>query len=74
MTNSILETIFDYSNEYSTLQIGADFYNEITSGDLLDFILVLFISSIQKRKDKISNWWSEDPLKENPIVKKIMSG
>jgi hypothetical protein len=70
MTNAILESIVDYSNEYGKLQVGTDFYNKITKGDLLDFISVLFISSIQKRKDKISNWWSDDPLKENPIVKK----
>jgi hypothetical protein len=63
MTNSILETIVDYSNEYGKLQVGTDFYHKITKGDLLDFISVLFVSSIQKRKDKISNWWSEDPLK-----------
>jgi hypothetical protein len=32
MTNSILETIVDCSNEYGKLQVGTDFYNEITKG------------------------------------------
>jgi Transposase IS4 len=34
----------------------------------------LFISGIQKSKDKPSNWFSENRLLENPVVKKIISG
>ena len=35
--------------------------------------LVLFIASIQKRKDKTSNWWSDDPVLEFPIMKRIIT-
>jgi hypothetical protein len=56
MTNSILETIVDYSNEYGKLQNGTDFYSNITRGDLFGFICILFVSSVQKGKDKILNW------------------
>jgi Transposase IS4 len=41
---------------------------------LTDFFAFLFIASIQKRKDRNSNWWSDNPLLENVAIKQIMSG
>jgi hypothetical protein len=41
---------------------------------LESFIAVLFISGIQKRKDKPSHWFSDNPLLENPVMKRVMSG
>ena len=41
---------------------------------MINFICILFLSGIQKRKDKISNWWSNNPFLEFPIAKKIMTG
>jgi hypothetical protein len=37
------------------------------------FFAVLFISGIQKRKDKPSNWLSNSRLLENPLMEKVMS-
>jgi Transposase IS4 len=42
--------------------------------DITDFICVLFVSSIQKRKDRTSQWFSNDVLYKNGIAKRIMSG
>jgi Transposase IS4 len=74
MTTTILEKIVEYSNDYGKLSIGTGSFTEISQSDIIDFICVLFVSSIQKRKDKVANWWSDNPLKENPVVKQIMTG
>jgi hypothetical protein len=38
------------------------------------FIAVLFVSGIQKQKDKPSHWFSDNKLLENLVMKRIMSG
>lgn len=70
--NTILEKIVKYTNEYG--RIHAKAWSDITRKDLEAFIAILFISGIQKRKDKPSHWFSDNKLLENPVVKKIMSG
>ena len=70
--NTILEKIVSYTNEYG--RIHAKQWSDITRKDLEAFIAVLFISGIQKRKDKPSNWFSDNKLLENQVMKKIMSG
>jgi hypothetical protein len=74
VTTTILEKIVEYSNDCGKLSIGTGSFTEICRSDIIDFICVLFVSSIQKRKDKFANWWSDNPLKENPVVKRIMTG
>jgi Transposase IS4 len=74
MTTTIFEKTVEYSNDYGILSIGTGSFNKISRLDIIDFICVLFVSSIQKRKDKVANWWSDNPLKENPVVKWIMTG
>ena len=49
-------------------------WDKINEDDMLRFICICFISAIQKRKDKSSNWFSNDPILENPIMKRIMNG
>jgi DNA polymerase III epsilon subunit-like protein len=71
-TNSILDRIVRYTNEYGDCKL--DSWTNIDRTDLTDFISVLFISAIQKRKDRISNWWSDNPLLENVVAKRIMTG
>ena len=61
-----------YTNEYGL--IHAKSWSDITRKDLEAFIAVLFVSGIQKRKDKPSHWFSDNKLLENPVMKKIMSG
>ena len=61
-----------YTNDYG--QEKCSRWTDITGGDLKDFIAILFLASIQNHKDKSNNWWSNDPLLELLIVKKIMSG
>jgi hypothetical protein len=61
-----------YSNEYG--QEKCSRWSDITTTDLKDFFAILFIAGIQKRKDRTNSWWSDDPLLEFPIAKKIMSG
>jgi hypothetical protein len=71
-TTSLLNKIVKYTNDYGTSKCSK--WNDITVSDLKDFIAVLFLAGIQKRKDKTTNWWSEDDLVNFPIVKRIMSG
>ena len=71
-TGHLLDKIVSYTNEYG--RVHAKRWADITRQDLEAFIAVLFISGIQKRKDKPSNWFSDNRLLENPIIKKVMSG
>jgi DNA polymerase III epsilon subunit-like protein len=70
--NTILEKIVRYTNEYG--QLHAKKWRDITKKDLESFIAVLFVSAVQKRKDKPSNWFSDNRILECTIIKKIMSG
>ena len=47
---------------------------KVTRSDLMDFTSILFLSSIQKRKDKPSNWFSNNPIFESHAAKSITSG
>lgn len=71
-TNHILSTIVNYTNAYG--ELNSKTWTPIDTDDLTDFISVLFLMSIQKRKDKQSNWFSEDPLIHSPQAKRIMTG
>ena len=68
----LLDKIVRYTNNYG--QAKAKRWQDISRRDLEAFFAVLFISGIQKRKDKPSNWFSENRILENQIMKKIMSG
>jgi DNA polymerase III epsilon subunit-like protein len=70
--NTLLEKIVRYTNEYG--RVHAKRWSDISRKDLESFLAVLFISGIQKRKDKPSNWFSENRILENPVMKKVMSG
>lgn len=70
--NVLLDKIVRYTNNYG--QAKAKRWQDISRRDLEAFFAVLFISGIQKRKDKPSNWFSENRILENQIMKKIMSG
>ena len=67
-----MNKIVKYTNDYGGTYCKD--WNDLCKTDITDFFSILFITSIQKRKDKSSNWFSDDPMLENPIVKKIMSG
>jgi Transposase IS4 len=71
-TNSIITKMVKHTNIYGAAK-AKDWCN-ITNTDLTDFFSVLFIASVQKRKDRTSNWWCDHPLLENVTVKKVMSG
>ena len=71
-TNCILDKIIAYTNEYGDAM--ASRWTKVTRSDLIDFISILFLASVQKRKDKPSNWFSTDPVFEFSAVKKITSG
>jgi hypothetical protein len=70
--NTLLDKIVRYTNDYG--EIHAKRWNGITRKDLESFIAILFISAVQKRKDKPSNWFSENRILENPVMKKVMTG
>jgi hypothetical protein len=44
------------------------------SGKKLEFFAVSFISVIQKQKDKPLNWFSNNQLLDNLLLKKVTSG
>ena len=71
-TDHILNKIVKYTNDYGGTYCKD--WNDLCKTDITDFVSILFIASIQKRKDKSTHWFSEDPMLENTIVKKIMSG
>jgi hypothetical protein len=71
-TSSILEMIVKHTNAYG--ETMKKDWTPIDKRDLTDWISVLFAMSIQKRKDKPSNWFSSNPLLESKIAKAIMSG
>lgn len=71
-TDSLLNTIVKYTNDYGAVKCSKR--KDITAADIKDFIAIIFLSGFQKRKDKSSNWWSDNPYLEFPILKKIMSG
>ena len=71
-TAGILDKIVNHTNKYGYR--NANDWSPITKRDLTDFISVLFLMSIQKRKDKPSNWFSDNPLLESKVAKKITSG
>jgi hypothetical protein len=70
--NALLDKIVQYTNEYGLAH--AKRWKYISRKDLESFFAVLFISCIQKQKDKPSNWLSNNRVLENPLMKKIMSG
>jgi Transposase IS4 len=70
--NTLLDKIVRYTNDYG--KVKAKRWQDVDRKDLEGFICVLFVSAIQKRKDKPSNWFSENRLLESPLIKKIMSG
>ena len=72
-TNSILDKIVSYTNEYGEA-MAKHWMTKVTRSDLMDFISILFLSSIQKRKDKPSNWFSNNPIFESHAAKSITSG
>ena len=69
---SLLDKIINYTNDYG--HVNAKHWQDITRKDLEAFIAVLFVSSVQKRKDKPSNWFSDNRILESQVMKKIMSG
>jgi Transposase IS4 len=68
----LLNKIVSYTNEYGKHKSKE--WTAVTKGDLMDFISVLLISGIQKRKDAPANWFSNSPIRENPIMKQITTG
>ena len=71
-TNHLLNTIVQYTNDYGERHCKT--WAPVDTEDLTDFISVIFLMSIQKRKDKPSNWFSDDPLLQSPQAKRIMTG
>ena len=71
-TKAILDRIVGHTNEYGETHCKS--WTNITKQDLEDFIAILFVSGIQKRKDKPTNWFTQNSILENPIMKRIMSG
>lgn len=69
---NFLLKIVKYTNDYG--QLHAKKWRDMTRQDLENFFAVLFISGIQKRKDKPTNWWSENKILESSLIKKVMSG
>ena len=72
-TKAILDRIVA-RNTKEYVETHCKSWMDITKQDLEDFVAMLFVSGIQKRKGKPSNWFSHNAMLENPIMKRIMSG
>jgi Transposase IS4 len=70
-TISILEKIVNYTNECG--DVKDEDWTDVTKNNLTDFLSVLFILSVQKRKDRPS-WFSNDPFYKTVVIKNIMTG
>ena len=70
-TESLLNKIVTYTNEYGVFK--ANEWINIDKGNLMDFILVLFIARIQKRNDAPYKWFSNDAVESNHIIQSVMS-
>ena len=70
-TSSILDMIVKQTNEYCVLHCTR--WVTVSKTDITGCFAVLFIASIKKRKDKTTSWWSDNPLLEYPIMKRIMT-
>jgi DNA polymerase III epsilon subunit-like protein len=68
----VLDKIVCYTNNYGGVK--AKCWKDIKRKDLEAFVAVLFVSAVQKRKDKPSNWFSENCLLESPTITKTMTG
>jgi hypothetical protein len=68
----LLNKIDCYNNDYGSAK--AKRWQDVERKDLEAFICILFVSAVQKRKDKPSNWFSENRLLESSMIKKRMSG
>ena len=71
-TAGILERIVKHTNKYGDQ--NAKDWTPIVKKDLTDFIDVLFVMSIQKRKDKPSNRFLANLLLESKVAKRITTG
>jgi hypothetical protein len=71
-TTTIINRIVKHTNNYGEVHCKA--WSAITKRDLKCFFAVLFVASVQKRKDKPAIWFSSNPLLDNPIMKKVMTG
>ena len=71
-TRGILNKIVNYTNEYGERHCKT--WSDISRKDLEAFIAILFLSGVQKQKDKTSHWFSNNPILENPVMKRIMTG
>jgi hypothetical protein len=70
-TTTIINRIVNHRNDYGEVHCKA--WSAIKKRDLECFVAVLFVASVQKRKDK-ANCFSVNPLLENLIMKKMMTG
>ena len=71
-TDSILNMIVDRTNEYGNNKCKR--WGDIDKEDIIDFFCILFIAGIQKRRDTPSHWFSNDPLLQSAVIKRIMPG
>ena len=63
--------IVDYTNQYGALNYKE--WHPIVTDDLLKFLSILLVISIQHCQDMPGALWSGDPLTECPTIKRIMS-
>ena len=73
-TNTILEKLVKHTNSYREANAGSSTWTPIQKKDLMVFNPVLFLMGVQKWNDKPSNWFSNNPILESPVSKRIMSG
>ena len=71
-TNAILNKVTTYTNDYG--EKNHKNWTTIDRSDIIDFISILFLMSIQRQKDKPSNWFSENVMLQCAPAKKVMTG
>jgi hypothetical protein len=70
--NTLLDKIVRYTNEYGLLHSSDG--KTFPRRTLNPFLLCSSYQESKKKKEKPSNWFSNNRLSENALVKKIMSG
>ena len=64
--------VVKHTNAYGK-RFTKDWDEDLDNREFLDFIAVLFMAAVQKRRDGPKQWFSSDPILGNPCIKRLMN-
>lgn len=73
-TDKLLSHIIKCTNEYGWFKQRGDRWEDVNREEMMDFIMILYMSSVRHRTDPHSTWFNDDPFRNIPMFKQIMPG